>query len=107
MYKVCPDYMSSGLMQERWCFDRLKYVSTYVDEEEFLTIFSEETRQLLALCQQIFDQVDSWSSKDADYKFPHFIRKEQYEILCKLVAERIQSETGVPTTAEFYWETDK
>lgn len=111
MYKVCPDYMSSGLLEytgltrnngtEAWYF---------VGEDVLDNILSYETRQLLAMCQQIFDQVDSWSNypKPEDvYKFPKFIRKEQYEILCKLVAERIEKETSVLTFAEFYWETDK
>lgn len=102
VFKVCPDYMTEGLMRNRFTKDGESWV--YVDEEFIDCLkLTQETRQLLALCQQIFDQVDSWSSKDADYKFPHFIRKEQYEILCKLVAERIQKETGVLTFAEFYW----
>lgn len=106
MYKVCPDYMSSGLMENVWDFEKLRWQFVFVDEIYLYGILSPETRELLSLCQQIFDQVDSWSSEDADYKFPHFIRREQYEILCKLVAERVESETGVPTIASFYWETD-
>lgn len=107
MYKVCPDYMSSGLMEDRWSTRKGEYIFSYVDEEDLPKLLSEETTQMLALCQQIFDQTDSWSSKSADYKFPHFIRREQYEILCKLVAERVESETGVPTTTEFYWSNEK
>lgn len=99
MFKVCPDYLASGLMEMtgKSKYGREGYY--FVDEDRLDSMLSYETRELLALCQQIFDQVDT------DYNFPHFIRKEQYEILCKIVAERIQSETGVPTTAEFYWET--
>lgn len=103
MYKVCPDYMSSGLMEFNLNDDG-PYL--YVDEQELFQLLTPDTYQLLSLCQQIFDQTDSWSSKDADYKFPHFIARKQYEILCWVVARRVESETGVPTIAGFYWENE-
>lgn len=102
--KVCPDYMSTGLLRNRFTPEKGEHW-VYVDDDfiNYISI-SNETRELLALCQQIFDQIDSWSSTQADYEFPHFIRKEQYEILCKITAQRIQEETGVETVAEFYWD---
>lgn len=101
VFKVCPDYMTEGLMRNRFTKDGESWV--YVDEEFIDCLkLTQETRQLLALCQQIFDQVEPLDVYP-EYKFPHFIRREQYEILCKLVAERIQKETGVLTFAEFYW----
>jgi len=103
MYKVCPDYMSSGLMKVN-LDDDSPYL--YVGNAECQELLTPETYQLLSLCQQIFDQTDSWSSKDTDYKLPHFITRKQYEILCWLVARRVESETGVTTIASFYWEND-
>lgn len=102
-YKVCPDYLSTGLMHNGYYSEDRFY---YLHEEKINDLISEDTKYLLELCQQIFDQVEPLDEYP-DYKFPHFICKKQYEILCKLVAERIESETGVATTAEFYWETDK
>lgn len=103
MYKVCPDYMSSGLMHNRYLNETKFY---YMDEDKIEEVLSPDTYKMLCLCQQIFDQTDSWSSKDADYKFPHFITRKQYEILCWVVAKRVESETGVPTIAQFYWDTN-
>jgi len=103
MYKVCPDYMSSGLMKVN-LYDDSPYL--YLDQQGCRQLLTPDTYQLLSLCQQIFDQTDSWSSEDADYKFPNFISRKQYEILCWLVARRVESETGVTTIASFYWEND-
>lgn len=101
VFKVCPDYMSEGLMRNRFTEKGESWV--YVDKEFIDCLgLTEDTRQLLALCQQIFDQTDSWA-EGADYTMPHFIRRDQYETLCNVVAERIQKETDVLTFAEFYW----
>ncbi len=98
MYKVCPDYMSSGLMHNRYLNETKFY---YMDEDKIEEILTPDTYKMLCLCQQIFDHTDT------DYNFPDFITRDQYEILCWAVAERVEWETSVPTIAEFFWETDK
>lgn len=102
MYKVCPDYMSSGLMHNRNLNESYFY---YMHEDKIQEILSPDTYQLLSLCQQIFDQVEPVEDYP-EYKFPHFISRKQYEILCWVVARRVESETGVPTIASFYWSND-